>query len=207
MSYPDLTAAQLPYRADATRQTSGDNATNFGKRWLPIWAGEIIHAYDEYNMFESLVKARTIASGTTMEFPITGTVDLKPSWSAGEELVGSNTDHRATTFQVTLDKRPMAAHFETDYVDMMLSQWEFRSELARQAAMTLANARDKQLYSYLCRAAVTTQTVIDKANVRGDMGLESVHYGDDDSGARKLSEWGATCASAADRETGDLSAL
>ena len=201
-----LAVGHLPYRNSLTAATSGANAANTGKLWLPIWAGEIIHAYDEYNMFEPLINSRTISSGTTIEFPITGTVDLNPSWDAGEELVGG-ADSTATTFQVRLDKRPMAAHFEIDNVDLMLTQWEFRSELARQAAMTLANTRDKQLYSYLCRAAVTTQTTIDKNNVRGDMNLDTALYGETATSTRKLREWGATGAAADDRSTGALSAL
>ena len=201
-----LAVGHLPYRNDLTAATSGANAANTGKLWLPIWAGEIIHAYDEYNMFEPLVNSRTIPSGTTIEFPITGTVDLNPSWDAGEELVGG-ADSTATTFKVSLDKRPMAAHFEIDNVDLMLTQWEFRSELARQAAMTLANTRDKQLYSYLVRAAVTTQTALDISNVRGNMNLDTALYGETATNTLKLREWGSSGAAADDRATGALSAL
>ncbi len=150
----DLQHQSLPYRTDVTAGISGAphtvNATN--ELWLPIWSGEVIHAYDENNKFESMVTSKTIASGNEMVFPITGTVDLKPSWDAGEELVGG-ADQTSTTFKVQLDKRPMAAHFELDNIDLMLTQWEYRAEIARQAGMTLANTRDKQIYAYLVRAA------------------------------------------------------
>ncbi len=150
----DLQHQSLPYRTDVTAGISGAphtvNATN--ELWLPIWSGEVIHAYDEHNKFESMVTSKTIASGNEMVFPITGTVDLKPSWDAGEELVGG-ADQTSTTFKVQLDKRPMAAHFELDNIDLMLTQWEYRAEIARQAGMTLANTRDKQIYAYLVRAA------------------------------------------------------
>ena len=202
----NLPHTSLPYRGDTAAAISGSNTSTTGKLWLPIWAGEVINAYDEYNVFESFTTSRTITSGTTIEFPITGTVDLKPTWNAGEELTGG-ADSVATTFKVSLDKRPMAAHFELDNVDLMLTQWEYRSELARQAAMTLANTRDKQLYSYLVRAAVTSQTTIDKANVRGDLNLDSALYGETATNTLKLREWGASGASAADRATGALSAL
>ena len=88
-----LNAGNLAYRENVTSPTSGlpfvanDSAGTgqAGKLWLPIWSGEVINAYDEFNMFEQLVTSRIIPSGTTMEFPITGTVDLNPSWDAGEE--------------------------------------------------------------------------------------------------------------------------
>ena len=147
------TGAGLVYRDSslATDGTSGTNAAG-GKLWMPIWSGEVIHAYDQYNKFEGMVDSRTISSGTTMEFPVTGTVNLHPAWGAGEELIGGE-NATATTFQIKLDKRPMAAHFELDNIDLMVTQWEYRSELARQAGLTLANARDKQVAAYIARAS------------------------------------------------------
>ena len=145
--------SDMGYRVDVAPGISANNpATGAGRLVLPIWAGEVINAYDQYNIFESMVDSKTISSGTVMEFPVTGYVDLKSTWNAGEELTGG-TNSKATTFRIALDKRPMAAHFELDNVDLMLTQWEFRSELAKQAGRTLADARDRQIAAYLCRAA------------------------------------------------------
>jgi len=154
-----LTHTALVYRASETAGTSG-TAEAANKMWLPIWSGEVIHAYDEYNSFEPLVQSKTITSGKEMHFPVTGTVDLNASWDAGEELVGG-TNATSGTFKVVLDNRPMAAHFEIDNVDLMLTQWEFRSELARQAGQTLANTRDKQIYAYLARATCESKLTND----------------------------------------------
>jgi len=149
----DITADNFPYRTDVALGLSGPIA-GANKLWLSIWSGETIHAYDEYNMFESLVDSKTISNGVAMEFPVTGTVTLNAAWSAGVELLGSTNDSTSATIAIKLDKRPIAAHFEIDNVDLMQTQWEFRSELARQAGMTLGNARDKQISAYIARAAV-----------------------------------------------------
>ena len=148
----DVGAGDLPYRSDVAAGITGPIAGQ-NKLWLSIWSGETIHAYDEYNMFESLVDSKTISNGVAMEFPITGTVALNAAWAAGKELIGSTTDSTSATIAIKLDKRPIAAHFEIDNVDLMQTQWEFRSELARQAGLTLANARDKQIAAYIARAA------------------------------------------------------
>ncbi len=111
--------------------------------WLNTWAGEVLHSYDAYNVFEGLVDQRTIDSGTTIEFPVTGTIALKDAWESGEELSGGGST--TSTFTISLDRRPIAAHFELDNLDLMREQFEFRSELARQAGLTLANERDRQL--------------------------------------------------------------
>lgn len=144
-------AGDLPYRTAVGDGLLGPIA-GANKLWLSIWSGETIHAYDEYNMFESIVDSKTISSGVAMEFPITGTVALNAAWNAGVELIGSTTDSASATIAIKLDKRPIAAHFEIDNVDLMQTQWEFRSELARQAGMTLSNARDKQIAAYIARA-------------------------------------------------------
>lgn len=141
-----------PFRTTMDAATSGGaNGTN--KLWLPIWSGEVMYAYDQYRVFEPLVEARTIASGRAMEFPIMGTVNLKPAWFAGEELLGNTSDHASKTFSVTLDNRPIATYFELDNIDLMITQWQYRQELARQAGQTLANARDLQIGAYIVRAA------------------------------------------------------
>jgi len=149
MPFDNLGDNNMVYRTSTTAATSG-GAAGANKLWLPIWSGEVIHAYDRYNMFENMVMPKTIASGTTAEFPVTGTVALKAAWNAGEELAGGSS--ASTTFSIKLDKRPMAAHFEIDNVDQLLTQWEFRAELARQAGLTLANTRDKQIAAYIARA-------------------------------------------------------
>ena len=150
----------LGYRnvADAAGRllgTSISGANDAGKLWLPIWSGEVLHAYDQYKSFDPMVTSKTIASGRSMEFPITGTVGLKTAWGAGEYLVGGE-DAASSQFSVELDARPMAAHFELDNIDLMITQWEYRQELARQAGQTLANARDKQVASFIAGAAVVS---------------------------------------------------
>ncbi len=154
----DLTNGQLVYRTTNTAATSGGTLGQ-NKLWLPLWSGEVINAYDQYNMFENMVATRTISGGFSYEFPITGSVDLKASWAAGEELSGNGNTSR--TFKVNLDARPMAAHFETDNIDLLITQWDYRSELARQSGLTLANTRDKQIAVALTAACAVAPITSD----------------------------------------------
>lgn len=121
--------------------------------WLPIWSGEVIHAYDQYNIFEPMVMTETIESGTTKRFPITGTVGHKGVWEAGEELLGDTGISTPGWFDISLDQRPMAAFFELDDIHLMLTQWDYRAELARQAGLALANVRDKQIACMIAQGA------------------------------------------------------
>jgi len=143
------------------RTAAGDapDSSGVNKLWLPLWSGEVINAYDQFNMFESIITTKSIAGGFSYEFPMTGTVDLQASWDAGEELLGGSST--SSSFKVILDKRPMAAHFETDNIDMLVTQWDYRSELARQAGLQLASTRDKQLAIGLAAACAVPQLAAD----------------------------------------------
>jgi hypothetical protein len=149
-----------PTRSAVGDQTSG-GAAGVNKLWLPLWSGEVINAYDQFNMFENMITTKTLTGGVSYEFPITGTVGLNPSWGAGVELGGDTTDNKTTTIKVVLDNRPMAAHFETDNVDMLITQWDYRSELARQAGLTLANTRDRQILMALVAAGAVPSIASD----------------------------------------------
>lgn len=144
----------LPRGSAAGGASGGTVGAN--KLWLPLWSGEVIHAYDQFNMFESLVTTKTLTGGMSYDFPVTGTVALNPSWNAGVEL-GAGTVSPSTTFKVTLDKRPMASHFECDNIDLLITQWDYRGELARQAGLTLSNNRDRQLAVALVAAGAVPQ--------------------------------------------------
>jgi hypothetical protein len=154
----DLAATDLVLRTSLTDGPNG-GAAGANKLWLPLWSGEVINAYDQYNIFENLISSKSLSGGFSYEFPVTGLVSLNASWDAGEELVGG--DSSSTTFKVNLDKRPMAAHFETDNVDLLITQWDYRSELARQAGLTLSSTRDKQIVSALIAASVAAPLASD----------------------------------------------
>ena len=146
--------------------TAGEN-----KLWLPLWSGEVIHAYDQYNMFESVLNTKSLTGGYSWDFPVTGTIGLNASWNAGVELGGysGSKNFETTTFKVQLDKRPMATHFETDNIDLLVTQWDYRSELARQAGLTLANTRDKQLAASLMMAGAMEPLGINKTTSGGSI--------------------------------------
>lgn len=151
MAGDNLAAGDLVMRESTTAATSG-GAAGTNKLWLPLWEGDVQTAYDHFNLFEKLVTSKNLTGGFSWEFPVTGTVSLNPSWDAGEELLGG--DATSKTFKVQLDPRPMAAHFECDNVDLLITQWDYRSNLGYQCGQTLANARDKQLVSALIAASV-----------------------------------------------------
>jgi hypothetical protein len=152
--WPDGGSAASPTSIPAVASQSG-SVSNDPNYWLPIWSGEVINAYDQYNMFEPMVTTETIESGTTKRFPITGTVGHLGVWNAGQELIGNSGTENPGWFDISLDQRPMAAFFELDDIHLMLTQWDYRAELARQAGLKLSYIRDKQIACMIAQGAFT----------------------------------------------------
>lgn len=115
----------------------------------------ILTAYDQHNLFENLVKYETIDSGTTKRFAITGTVQGKGIWKAGEELGGDSGISGPGWFDISLDQRPSAAYFDLDKFHQAMSDFEYRKELARQAALTLTYMNDKKIACMIAKGAFT----------------------------------------------------
>jgi hypothetical protein len=171
ITYPDLPLNRWGAN-NTTPQTGYSAAIGDVDLWIPTWSGEVMHAYDQYNVFEPMVDTRTIVNGTTIEFPVTGTIALKDKWEAGEELSGGGSTTKK--YSISLDRRPIAAHFELDNIDVMREQFEFRSELARQAGLTLANERDRQISRLIVKAAKTASRL---PNTLGASGVNAAGAG------------------------------
>jgi hypothetical protein len=157
---PMITTGQSTYQGTFSGAHNGT--------WLPIMEAQVQAAYDQYRLFEPLVTQSTIESGKAKIFPITGTVGLRPVWGAGDELFGGATQNSAT-FVIELDDRPMAAHFETDRIDLLTSQWEFRAEYARQCGERLANTRDAQILQTIIRGSALAAHTGDPRDVLGGL--------------------------------------
>lgn len=188
INYPDLPLNRWGAN-NSQAQTGYSAAISDVDLWIPTWSGEVMHAYDQYNVFEPMVDTRTIVNGISVEFPVTGTIALKDKWEAGEELSGGGSTTKK--YSISLDRRPIAAHFELDNIDVMREQFEFRSELARQAGLTLANERDRQIARLILKA---TKTASRLPNALGADGVNAAgagtayYFSDDTTGSTAIDD-------------------
>jgi len=182
-------------RTDMTVGVAGPVA-GANKLWLSIFSGETLAAYDHSNIFEQLVDHKVLSGGVAWEFPVTGTVSIVSAWNAGVELSGNSNTNASSTIAVKLDKRPIAAHFEIDNIDLMQSQWEFRAELARQAGMSLANARDKQIAAYIGRAAAEAPLASDPRGIAAGPVFPSILFKDLGAGINTVADGAMRSAAA-----------
>lgn len=136
----------------------GRNTANaspaFNDLWLPVFGGEVIAAFDDYNVFSNLVMNKVISSGQVAKFPATWKIGSEVH-EAGTELLGLQTELRE--YSITLDDRPIVSHFEVDDIDEAMSHFEVRSEFARQCARALAKRDDQNVVRLIVLASRTAQ--------------------------------------------------
>jgi hypothetical protein len=124
--------------------------------WLPVYGGEVITAFQEYNQFLDKVNYKSITSGTTMKFPATWKIGSEYH-EAGTELLGLDVETKE--YSISLDDRPLVAHFEVDDIDTAMSHFDVRNELASEVGRELARQMDRKIAALLINAArVSTDT-------------------------------------------------
>lgn len=120
--------------------------------WLPLYGGEVLTAFSEYNQFLDKVNYKTISSGTSMKFPATWKIGSEYH-EAGTELLGLDVETKE--FSISLDDRPLVAHFEVDDIDVAMSHFDIRNELASETGKELARQLDRKIGALLILAART----------------------------------------------------
>jgi len=119
---------------------------------LPVFGGEVLTAFEEYNQFLDKVNYKTISSGNTMKFPATWKIGSEYH-EAGTELLGLDVETKEYT--ITLDDRPLVSHFEVDDIDTALGHFDVRNELATECGRELARQLDRKIAILLLNAART----------------------------------------------------
>lgn len=123
--------------------------------FLKVFSGEVLTAFDEINTMQEKQVIRTIASGKSASFPATWKVAASYH-TPGAEIVGqtSNINERI----INIDNLLLASVFLAN-IDEAKNHFETRSEYARQCAMALANAWDKNSLQVAVLAARAAATV------------------------------------------------
>lgn len=123
--------------------TDGSNANN--NLGLELYTGEVLAAFDRNNKALATIKKRSISGGTSAQFIVTG--------KGADTDAATHTAGTAVTTKVlkvnertiTISDRVYFSHF-VDELDLKLSQYEIRGEMAKQAAEALSTKIDKQVF-------------------------------------------------------------
>ena len=127
---------------------AGDNRSLF----LDLYAGEVLQAFEERNVFMPLHRTRTIQNGKSASFPLTGVASAKYH-TPGQLIQADAIKHGERV--VSVDDLLISSQFIAN-VDEAMTHYDYRSIYSREAGMALANVCDKNVAKIIAKAASIT---------------------------------------------------
>tara|TARA_B110000908_G_scaffold159994_1_gene202758 strand:+ start:187 stop:1149 length:963 start_codon:yes stop_codon:yes gene_type:complete len=148
----NVTASRLGV---VNKATPSDNAAA-SALFLKVFAGEVLTAFDEVNVMKDLHVSRTIASGKSASFPVTGKANAAYH-TVGTPLLGTQTiNHNEVV--VNIDDVLIADTFIAN-IDEAKLHFDIRAEYSRLLGMALAKQFDVRLLQLAVLAARASATV------------------------------------------------
>ena len=141
MAFPtDQTVSRLG-QVNAT----GDDRALF----LKLYAGEVLTAFEERNIFMELHRTRTISKGKSAQFPLQGVATAK--YHTVGQLIEADAI-KAAERTVTVDDLLISTQFISN-IDEAMSHFDVRSIYSKEAGFALANTADKNIAKIIAIAA------------------------------------------------------
>lgn len=123
--------------------------------FLKVFAGEVLTAFSEKNVMMDKHQVRTIASGKSAQFPVTG--NFAASYhTPGNEILGTSMNHAERV--ITIDDL-LIAHTFIANIDEAKNHYDVRANYSRKLGEALANTADKHLFQNAILAARASATV------------------------------------------------
>ena len=124
--------------------------------FLKVFGGEVMTAFEENNVMKDLHVSRTISSGKSAQFPVTGRANAAYH-VVGTPLLGTQNIKHAERI-INIDDVLIADTFIAD-IDDAKNHYDVRSEYSRLLGMALAKKFDEQTMRVVGLAARATTTV------------------------------------------------
>ena len=180
------------YGVDPSRLGQANATGDVDALFLKVFSGEVLTTFEENNMMLPLSRVRTITSGKTASFPVTGVAEAKYH-TPGESLFGneqadgneylSNVKHNERLIHI--DGVLTSSAFLAD-IDEAKNHYEVRSIYSTEIGRQLAYTADKNLI----------RTVIAGARATTDRFGNTVAGGDDTYGGARINMGDDTAAEA-----------
>ena len=178
-----MSAATVSYIGssnDTTPATTAEERALF----LKVFSGEVLTAFEEYNMFLDKHNVRTISSGKQAQFPLFGRMPDAEYHTPGAEIVGQQIPMAEKT--IDIDKL-LISHVFIPVLDDAISHYDVRGKYADMCGKKLANTFDNHIGRELLLAAASSSPITSDSTMGGTI----VNDAELNSGtaATKLAAW------------------
>jgi hypothetical protein len=144
--------------------------------FLKVFSGEILTTFEEMNVMKDLHMVRTIQSGKSAQFPVTGIATAKyhtPGDNIADAGAGYLSGIKHAEKIITIDDLLVASTFIAN-VDELKNHYDVRSIYAKELGKALAKRFDIATMKTLIAAALTPQSITGTAGVDGTYGGTSL---------------------------------
>jgi hypothetical protein len=148
----------MAFPTDQTVSRLGQqNATGDARAlFLKLYAGEVLTAFEERNVFMPLHRTRSIQNGKSAQFPLTGAASAKYH-TPGQLIQADAVKHGERV--VTVDDLLISSQFISN-IDEAMNHYDVRSIYSREAGYALANTADKNIARVVAKAAAITNSTL-----------------------------------------------
>lgn len=155
----------IPGKVNGTGAHLANNATNFAANnalFLKVFSGEILTAFDESNVAKDLIMTRTISSGKSAQFPVTGKAEAKYHIPGEDLLNTTDVSGRDYLSQIAHNEKViniddmLVASTLIPRIDEVKNHYDLRSIYGKELGKALAKRLDIQILKTMFAAGLTT---------------------------------------------------
>lgn len=118
-----------------------NTGSGFNDLFLKVFSGEVLASFQRENLMLNMSTVRTISSGKSAQFPVTGTI-TSGYHSVGAEILGSQVKHNEKI--INIDDMLLASAFIAE-LDELKNHYDVRSIYSKEMGQALAKTVDKNL--------------------------------------------------------------
>ncbi len=153
-----------------------NTGTDYDALFLKVFSGEVLASFGRENQMLDMTTVRTIGSGKSAQFPVTGTI-ASSYHTPGNEILGTAVLHNEKV--INIDDMLISHAFIAE-IDQLKNHWDARSIYSKEMGRALSNKVDQHLVQLMVLASQAS------ANVTGGNGGYEITDADAKTNAESL---------------------
>jgi N4-gp56 family major capsid protein len=132
-----------------------NSGTGYNDLFLKVFSGEVLATFGRENQMLNMTTVRTISSGKSAQFPVTGTI-ASGYHTVGNEIVGTQVKHNEKI--INIDDMLLAHAFLAE-IDELKNHYDVRSIYSKEMGQALAKKVDQHLLQLVVLASAGSATI------------------------------------------------
>ena len=132
-----------------------NSGTGVNDLFLKVFSGEVLATFARENQMMGMTTVRTISSGKSAQFPVTGTI-ASGYHTVGNEIVGTAVKHNEKI--INIDDM-LLAHAFLGEIDELKNHYDVRSIYSKEMGQSLSKKIDQHLLQLVVLASAGSATI------------------------------------------------